>query len=435
MKRLLMSLAVVAATRCAVSADVLSARLNELDLDSDPHVVTNVSLEGLVSSDRVRVDPIKLSPENIAAGNRFVDAYGEDQNSAIEIGDNAKARVDPASVEGRTNVIIRSVSIAIGANADATVSEKSERSQAIAIGWHAQAKGSNAIAIGNGAQHPNEAPIPSATNDQQKAVGDATVAMQSESVAIGYSAKSTAAQAVQIGKGVNSDSGTLQFRSWKLLDGKGQIPAERMTSALAGMSGGLLSQFDRILKPGNMHIVAEGLDEGLVIEPRLNGLSELTISPASNGVYMAGNEIEVAPPLGSRNYEILVEAIPRFTGYTNGVAYALADNASMIVSLAELDEPMEVTILCDPSVGYSLSKYDAALTNAPLVIKVSEVSTNRVICMISSYGVYGSATSLASGMQDAASVLDGVVGPTSSEVKAMSEIESANDELKSVIGE
>lgn len=432
MKRLLMSLAVVAATRFAVSADVLSASLNELDLDSDPQVVTNVSLEGLVSSDRVRVEPIKLSPENIAAGNKFVDAYGEDQNSAIEIGDNAKARVDPSSVEGRTNVIIRSVSIAIGANADASMLSSKDRSQAIAIGWHAQARGSNAIAIGNGAQHKNEAPVLSMTNETQKTVGDATVALQDRSIAIGYSAKATASQAVQIGQGVNDDSRSLQFLEYKLLDGKGQIPAERMTSALAGMSGGLLSQFERVLKPGNMHIVAEGLDEGLVIEPRLNGLSELTISPASNGVYMAGNEIEVAPPLGSRNYEILVEAIPRFT---NGAAYALADNANMIVSLAELDEPREVTILCDPSVGYALSKYDAALTNAPLVIKVSEVSTNRVICMISSYGVYGSATSLASGMQDAASVLDGVVGPTSSEVKAMSEIESANDELKSVIGE
>lgn len=419
----------------AVSAEVMTARLNRLDLDSDPVVVTNVSFDGVLTAGRIRLDPVVLSAEAVAASNRFVDAYGEDQNSAIEIGDNAKARVEPSSVEGRTNVIIRSVSIAIGANADATVSGKSERSQAIAIGWHAQAKGSNAIAIGNGAQHPNEAPIPSATNEQQKTVGDATVAMQGESVAIGYSAKSTAAQAVQIGKGVNSDSGTLQFRTYKLLDGKGQIPAERLTSALAGMSGGLLSQFERILRPGNMHIVAEGIDEGLFIEPRLNGLSELTISPASNGVYMAGNEIEVVPPLGSRNFEILVEAIPRFTGYTNGVAYALADNANMSVSLAELDEPREVTILCDPSVGYALSKYDAALTNAPLVIKVSEVSTNRVICMISSYGVYGSATSLASGMQDAASVLDGVVGQTSSEVKAMSEIESANDELKSVIGE
>jgi len=41
------------------------------------------------------------------------------------------------------------VSIAIGDYADAVV--PGGKSQAIAIGWHAQAKSSNAIAIGNGA--------------------------------------------------------------------------------------------------------------------------------------------------------------------------------------------------------------------------------------------------------------------------------------------
>ena len=120
-----------------------------------------------------------------------MDNYGENQNSAIEIGYKAKAKVPSTYIDSLTgSKLLRSVSIAIGDYADATV-PNSPSSQAIAIGWHAQAKNSNAIAIGNGAQHPNE--------DVTQGTGDATYAAGSEAVALGYSAWATKNLSVAIG--------------------------------------------------------------------------------------------------------------------------------------------------------------------------------------------------------------------------------------------
>ena len=128
----------------------------------------------------------------------------EDQNVAIELGHGAKAAVTVEALENAPdNASVRSTSVAIGAYADATLhgDGSSLKNQAIAIGWHSQARGSNAIAIGSGAQHTNETAM----------TGGAAYALGSETVALGYMAKAVTNNAVQIGRGVNDTPNSLKF--------------------------------------------------------------------------------------------------------------------------------------------------------------------------------------------------------------------------------
>lgn len=49
----------------------------------------------------------------------------------------------------------------------------------------------------------------------------------------GYMAKASANGAVQLGEGVNQDANTLQFRGYKIVDSNGNVPAERIASAVS----------------------------------------------------------------------------------------------------------------------------------------------------------------------------------------------------------
>ena len=49
----------------------------------------------------------------------------------------------------------------------------------------------------------------------------------SQSIALGNNARATATYAAQLGEGTNGNYGSLQFRSWQLLDSNGKIPSER----------------------------------------------------------------------------------------------------------------------------------------------------------------------------------------------------------------
>jgi len=293
----------------------------------------------------------------------------EDQNCAIEIGRNAKAAVRQSAIDGATaNTSVRSVSVAIGADADATVSDSSTKSQAIAIGWHAQAKGSSSIAIGCGARHTFETELS----------GQSTYSSGSESVAIGYGAKSTANKAIQLGNGRNNATGSLQFREWQLLNASGQIPPERLTSAMQALSGGVLAGIDRAIRPGNMVAVA---GEESVVEPVLNGLSEITQAPASNGLWRAGSEVYVDPPLGVRNYDILIREIHQAVTVTNGVVSPVPESDNFNLSFEELVGRYDVKFAVSPSVGYA-SGSTVILTNAPCILKVREPSTNSVLAVV-----------------------------------------------------
>lgn len=243
--------------------------------------------ENIDTSDAIKGE---LYDRAIAQGNTFVSADGINQNVAVAIGDEAKAAMPEAVVNASSNKTLRSVSVAIGAHADATVSSGAN-SQGIAIGYYAQAKANNAIAIGAGMQHTNETIT----------TGNATVATGSTSVAIGYdakafadgviaigkSAKATAANAVQLGAGTNSDANTLKFQNVTIVkDGKiyGALDTNEVVKA-----------------------VSDSLDPQILLEEQENvtvrSHGMLTIAPTNS--LNAGSEIGLTPT-GTRNYEVFV---------------------------------------------------------------------------------------------------------------------------------
>jgi len=160
-------------------------------------------------------------PTNAAArGISFV-RDGIDENVAIAIGRDARAAIASEDINSATNnARIRSVSVAVGANADATEIGRPDRSQAVAVGWNAQARGCNSIAIGSGAQHTNETAMTGhatfASNTCDIAVGWQAKATGGNAVALGRAARATGENAVQIGEGTNSEANTLKFRGTTL---------------------------------------------------------------------------------------------------------------------------------------------------------------------------------------------------------------------------
>ena len=102
----------------------------------------------------------------------------------------------------------------------------SPASNGIAIGWNATA-GSG---TGTGARDSGAV-----------AVGKAASALGIDAVAIGRGAVAGASGArttkatVQLGSGTNTNDGTLQFRSWQLVNAEGKIPAERLPE-MGGMA-------------------------------------------------------------------------------------------------------------------------------------------------------------------------------------------------------
>ena len=325
-------------------------------------------------------------PEEAAdKGITYVDSYGEDANVAIELGRNAKAAVTEAAIEGASsNTVIRSVSIAIGAESDARVSESSTKNQAIAIGWHAQAKASNAIAIGSGAEHPTET---AETGNATVASGSTSIAMgydakatAESTIAIGRSAKATVIGAAQIGQGTNSKANTLQFKGYTIVDSDGQIPTERLLTAADMVADVVMSAAERIYKNGNMTVKMDGSEEQS-IEPMVNGLSEI-IFESTNGTYLAGTECGIEPPLGTRNYNILITEIPHIQAVTNGVPYDLPPSSNFMMAVGETLVGKKVTLDVSPSIGFKTSETMIAVTNAPCIAKVREPSTNSVIIVV-----------------------------------------------------
>ena len=300
---------------------------------------------------------------------------GEEDNGAVEIGRNAKAAISQSALSAAPDgTVARSVSVAIGAEADATASPDTTKSQGIAIGWHAQAKGSNAIAIGSGAQHTFEDAMS----------GASAYASESTAIAIGYSAKATAVGAVQIGPGTNSTAQSLQFRQWQVLDGSGQVPTGRLASAFAHVL--TPSSIERVLQPGNMAVVYGGLWDQ-VVEPRLDGLCEVEMSKAEGDErYMAGAETLVRPPLGSRNYDLVITNIPQAYRWEKDESEGrylapVPEDQNFLLSLEEIPSDMSQRLRCDPSIGYVNGNF-MVLTNAPLVVKVRQPVTNRVVIVV-----------------------------------------------------
>jgi hypothetical protein len=344
-----------------------------------------------VASLNLGTEEVELPQTAADRGVTFIDIYGEKANAGIEVGENAKARVTAGALENApSNTVVRSVSIAIGAEADATTDEDSIKNQAIAIGWHAQAKGSNAIAIGGGAQHPDET---IETGNATVAKGNTAIAfgydakaMSTSSISIGRSAKTFEEGAVQIGSGINTNKNSLQFMDYTVVDSTGQIPTNILTKAADAFVGKVMETAERLYKNGNMTIHGNGSDEQ-EIEPMVNGLSEAVFEYPEDGIWKAGGECGVIPPMDSRNYNVLITEIPKAQGMTNGVPYSLPPSENFLITFGENLHNKKLMLDVSPSIGFKTGEYMAALTNAPCIIKVREPSTNRVIMVVRPFNI------------------------------------------------
>ena len=142
---------------------------------------------------------INAAPVSLEPGQTDIDPHHDSHNGPVQIGEGAIAVADTSAVG--TNTPIRSVSIAIGAGADARDLENPAKQQSIAIGNQARASGVNSLAIGSGVRHIDETDM----------TGGNAYALGAQAIALGYSAKSITNNAVQIGTGVNSEPHTLKF--------------------------------------------------------------------------------------------------------------------------------------------------------------------------------------------------------------------------------
>ena len=413
-----------AAALASGAATVSTAPLGEIDFDAS--VVTNVTFEGLSTPDfvvytngykaggvpvvvtntvarllagyaaKMRVSPVEVPDGAAAKGVTFVDTYGEDQNQAVEMGEGASSAVSTnALLNAAPGTVARSVGVAIGAHSVVSNAANEVRSQGVAVGYHAQALASNAIAIGAGAQHPDEAATHLDVTEEVTKVGNATVARGETAIAVGYSAKATGAQSVavgraaearasgsvQIGTGVNTVANSLAFRDWQLVEGDGQIPSERLVRAAEEFSGGLFQHLERLVQPGNMTVVyGGGYDQ--VLEPRLGGVCEVELSKGTNDVYMAGATASLEPPLGSRNYDLVVTNIPQAYWWKSvdgeRTLVPVPEDKNFGLDFSELPGGIAPTLMCEPSVGYVNGRF-LTLTNAPVVVKVRQPATNRVV--------------------------------------------------------
>ncbi|GEM_PF-2584598 len=253
------------------------------DIPANATTLSNLSIEGVLNPTDI-FPSVPLAAEQMRQGVTY-EKNGVWQDAAVVIGANAKGTVDPGYVaKAPSNTCLRSVSVAIGGHADAQVPD-SPKSQAIAIGWFAQAKASNAVAIGAGTQHTNETAM----------TGDATVANANEAVAVGYGAKATAHQSVQVGRGVNGTARSFKFQDVFIVkDGKLAVEDPQIDT--------------NTVKEIVRKAIAAALDPRYVEEfddkanERVNVRSHaLTTISFTNSQNLAGVELE---PSTTRNYDI-----------------------------------------------------------------------------------------------------------------------------------
>lgn len=335
---------------------------------------------------------IRVTPVDIPAGSTDVDAHGCVHNAPVELGLGAKATVDLSGLS--SNAIVRSVSTAIGPGADASNPDNPSMQQGIAVGNQARAKGTNAIAIGAGIRH----------EDEDDLTGDNAYAGANEAIAGGYSAKATASQAValgsrarahaqgawQLGEGVNSNRNTLAFRDYKLLGEDGQVPYERVAGAVAQagveFEAAVSNAVRRILAGGNMTLVCDGSEGEQILEPKVAGLSEVQFLTNTNGVHEASTLGYLdPPPLSARNYDVLISEIPEpmWMGTNEWETVALENRLN--VHFTELPPQYDVSMHVDESCGFQRSGRAVSITNAPTVVKLREISTNKVLVVVKPY--------------------------------------------------
>ena len=147
--------------------------------------------------------------------------YGSNASSnyATVVGGGARA--------GGSSVAVGAYAAALGQNGIAigrTASINStSTSYAITVGYSSYVQANYGIAIGPSAGVNN------GSNDSIAIGNSARVNTYClRSVAIGKQATAAQSESVQLGQGTNEKYGSLQFRSWQVIDQNGKIPAERL---------------------------------------------------------------------------------------------------------------------------------------------------------------------------------------------------------------
>ena len=207
---------------------------------------------------------------------------------------------------------------------------------------------------------------------------------------MGHKAMADAENAIQIGTGTNSAPGTVQFGHYQILDDEGQVPYERVADAVeqAGVEfeAAVSNAVRRILSGGNMSLVCDGSEGEQILEPKVGGLSEVQFLTNTNGVHEASTLGYLdPPPLSARNYDVLISEIPEpmWMG-TNGWE-TVAREYRLMVGFTNLPPQYDVAMHIDESCGFQRSGRTVSITNAPTVVKIREVSTNKVLVVVKPY--------------------------------------------------
>ena len=138
-----------------------------------------------------------------------------DGHDSVAVGASAKAEKDYSIAVGGNSSATGAGSTVVGAESNAS------NNYATALGYNAIASEESSTAVGSYSY---------ALQFSSIAIGNEATANAESSVAIGYFANVAegASHAVQLGEGTNSSSGTLQFRTYRLVDADGYIPQERI---------------------------------------------------------------------------------------------------------------------------------------------------------------------------------------------------------------
>ena len=116
------------------------------------------------------------------------------------------------------------------------------------------------------------------------------------------------------------------------------------------------------------------------------GTNSTSESPPTFGQYEASTLVYLdPPPQAARNYDILISEIPEpmWLG-TNGWETVAQENR-LRVGFTDLPPQYGVTMHVDESCGFPSSPRVASVTNAPTIVKVREVSTNKVLVVVKPY--------------------------------------------------
>lgn len=152
-------------------------------------------------------------------------------NNIVSVNDNVLRNIGTGTgslIEHKANATSTSYSTAYGSTA--TVSSN----YCTAIGYHAQALSSQGTAVGWNSKAES-------TYSTCLGVG-AEISSSASATAIGYNAKVTnATNAIQLGNGTNTSAGSLQFRTWEIVDNTGHIPEGRLPYANNAGDAGILA--------------------------------------------------------------------------------------------------------------------------------------------------------------------------------------------------